>query len=389
MNSYAYAIKMAIIIFPLLAVIITLPYMISQYRKYGSIPFLRTVVIYSFILYLLVIYFLVILPLPPIEEVKNYTTAFTQLKPFFAVSYLVENINFKINDFNTYSNLFFNSYFYQFIYNIFITIPFGVYLRYYFKCSFKKIFCYSLFLSLFFELTQLSGLYGIYPRPYRIFDVDDLITNILGGILGYIITPVLLFFFPKREKIDEKAYLKGKEISVLRRGLAFLTDFIVINILLFITYILTKNISLLNNSYVQISILVTIYFIIVPFITKGRTLGRVLVNIRLVSKDDNNCKLHQYFVREYTFLLTFIISIPILSLIYKETSNEILKMIAIISTLIFMILILIFILEAIIEKEKRYFYEKISRTKYISTVGGINEESDNWIRKQSKKRRIY
>ena len=79
----------------------------------------------------------------------------------------------------------------QVFYNILLTLPFGIYLRYYFNCSFKKTFFCTFLLTLFFELTQLSGLYGIYPRPYRLFDVDDLFLNTLGGIIGYAITLVI------------------------------------------------------------------------------------------------------------------------------------------------------------------------------------------------------
>ena len=35
----------------------------------------------------------------------------------------------------------------------------------------KNIF--SFLLSLFFEVTQLTGLYFLYPGSYRLFDVDD------------------------------------------------------------------------------------------------------------------------------------------------------------------------------------------------------------------------
>ncbi|MGE9575057.1 VanZ family protein, partial [Escherichia coli] len=59
-------------------------------------------------------------------------------------------------------------------FNVLLLIPFGIYLRYYFRLSFMKTMIASFCLSLFFELTQLSGLYFIYPRPYRLFDVNDL-----------------------------------------------------------------------------------------------------------------------------------------------------------------------------------------------------------------------
>ena len=58
-----------------------------------------------------------------------------------------------------------------------MTMPFGVYLRYYFCYHWRKTLQLSFLLSLFFELTQLSGLYFVYPGSYRLFDVDDLIVN--------------------------------------------------------------------------------------------------------------------------------------------------------------------------------------------------------------------
>lgn len=62
--SYISTIKIALILFPILAFVITIPYMIVNYRKYGSVNKLRTVIFYSFILYLLAAYSLVNLPLP-------------------------------------------------------------------------------------------------------------------------------------------------------------------------------------------------------------------------------------------------------------------------------------------------------------------------------------
>lgn len=370
MSNYIYAIRTALLLFPILAILITLPYIISQYRKYGSILVLRSAIIYSFILYLLVIYFLVILPLPPISEVQNYTNPYLQLEPLYSINYLKNSIHFDILNFDTYWNLFGNSYFYQFIYNIFITIPFGIYLRYYFKCDFKKTFFYSFVLSLFFELTQLSGLYGIYPRPYRIFDVDDLITNTFGGMIGHLITPIICCILPPREKLDEKAYLKGKYIGSLRRGIGFLIDIVVINILMFITHYLTKNIVFLNYIHVQIFFVITVYFVILPIITKGKTLGRVLVNIKVIDINNLKPKWYQYVVREYTFWLIVVFGLPILRYLYKICLNQYIKVIIITLSIFIIILLISYFFNIFLKfkKNKQYFYEIISKTKYISTV---------------------
>ena len=54
------------------------------------------------------------------------------------------------------------------------------------------------FIVIIFELTQLSGLYFIYPRSYRLADVNDLINNTVGGIVGYWLTPLFTFLLPTR-----------------------------------------------------------------------------------------------------------------------------------------------------------------------------------------------
>ena len=62
--GYISTIKTAVQLFPFLAFLLTLPYMILNYRKYGSVNKLRVLIFYSFMLYLMTVYLLVVLPLP-------------------------------------------------------------------------------------------------------------------------------------------------------------------------------------------------------------------------------------------------------------------------------------------------------------------------------------
>ena len=71
LTRYFGPIKQAMVVFPLIAGFFTLPYLLHEYRKYGAILFLRTLMVYSFILYMMCAYFLIILPLPPVEEVAE------------------------------------------------------------------------------------------------------------------------------------------------------------------------------------------------------------------------------------------------------------------------------------------------------------------------------
>ena len=160
-------------LFPILAFVITIPYMIANYRKYGSVNKLRTVIFYSFILYLLAAYLLVNLPLPDPETVHTTYTDKLNLVPFSFVADFFNDSPFVLTDPSTWIDSMKYPSFYVPAFNVLMLVPFGIYMRYYFKCSFKKTILLTALLSLFFELTQLSGLYFIYPGPYRLCDIDD------------------------------------------------------------------------------------------------------------------------------------------------------------------------------------------------------------------------
>ena len=123
-------------------------------------------------------------------------------------------------------------------------MPLGVYLRYYYKCSLKKTIIISLLISLFFELTQLTGLYYIYPRPYRNFDVE--LINTLGGLLGYLIISPIQKYLPAREDIDTKSLKEGQKVSSLRRITLFLGDIFIYLLMIMLVSIL------INNKYINI-----------------------------------------------------------------------------------------------------------------------------------------
>lgn len=57
MHDYLFPIEIAVLLFPVLAFILTLPFAIYQYRKFGGLNFLRNVVLYTFIFYLLCAFF--------------------------------------------------------------------------------------------------------------------------------------------------------------------------------------------------------------------------------------------------------------------------------------------------------------------------------------------
>lgn len=214
--DYITIIKCAILLFPVVAFLITVFFILLQYHKYGSILFMKTVITYLFVFYLMCAYFLIILPLPSRDSVLKLTTPRIQLIPFKFVFDFIRETSFNLFSFKTYLVAIKESCFYVPIFNILLTMPFGIYLRYYLKCDLKRTVFFTFLLSLFFELTQLSGLYFIYPRGYRLCDVDDLILNTLGGLIGYFVPRILIRFLPSKDEIDKIARVNGRNVSGLR-----------------------------------------------------------------------------------------------------------------------------------------------------------------------------
>lgn len=64
--------------------------------------------------------------------------------------------------------------------NTLMTVPMGFMLPFVFKLRFNKTVLYTALFSAFIELSQMLS-----PHGMRSCDITDLITNTLGGILGY------------------------------------------------------------------------------------------------------------------------------------------------------------------------------------------------------------
>lgn len=367
MSVYKIPIEVAFLIFPLLAFLFTIPYLIYQYRKYGSIPILRSIIIYSFILYLLCAYFLVILPLPDIDTVKNLTTPTTQLIPFQFVKDIINVIDINFNSISSYPEVINTQVFYVAVFNIILTIPFGIYLRYYFECRWYKILLYGFFLSLFFELTQLSGLYGIYPRPYRLFDVDDLILNTMGAFIGYLITPVIVCFLPSRKKLDEKSFENGKKVTLFRRALGFCIDFF-----FFIIIVVGTKIATYNTDFSKYATLISVIicYILTPLFTNGKTFGKMILKLQATAKVASNASrlkvIARYILGYLLFYYQFVI-INILEQIPKGRFTPIVNS-SIILLKVYFLLNIISILISLVKKKKEFLYEKISKTEIVSTI---------------------
>ncbi len=79
----------------------------------------------------------------------------------------------------------------QVVLNTLLFVPLGVFAIVLWRRSFQETAMIGFAVSLVVEITQLSGNFGTAPFVYRIFDVDDLMTNTLGAALGWIAASVI------------------------------------------------------------------------------------------------------------------------------------------------------------------------------------------------------
>lgn len=387
MSVYLIPLQSALLLFPFLAAMITLPYIIMQYRKYGSILPIRVLIVYSFIFYLLCAYFLVVLPLPPIEEVASYTKPIMQLIPFASLKEFTMNSSLIWNDPATYLTALNEPSLYLIVFNILLTVPFGVYLRYYFQCSWKKTLLLTFLLTLSFECLQLSALFGYYPRPYRLFDVDDLITNTLGGMLGYAITPVFAHFLVSRSRMDEKAYDRGRSVSPLRRVLAFFFDNLIV---LLTTAIITALILFLHDEFLLISpanricliylAVVFVYLFILPILMHGKTLGKAAVKIKLVTMDGHTPHWYQYLLH-FMILYGLILPAPfyifhcVLAFLTQSATAQWMYGVAVLILAFLYIVTMYQCILSLFDKDAIPWYDRFLPIKNQSSIQGLEKEA--------------
>ncbi|WP_341995236.1 VanZ family protein [Microbacterium sp. LWH7-1.2] len=84
----------------------------------------------------------------------------------------------------------------QLLLNVLLFVPLGFFLRVLGGRGVITALVVGVALSGFVEITQLTGVWGLYPCAYRVFDVDDLLTNTLGAVLG----SLLALAVPRRHR---------------------------------------------------------------------------------------------------------------------------------------------------------------------------------------------
>ena len=371
MSQYLEALRQAIVIYPVIVVLFTVPYIAWNYHKYGSVLSLRVLIVYSFILYLLCVYCLVILPLPTPEKAATLHGHKAQLIPFSFIADIAKQAQIQPGQPVSWLSIFTGSAFWTTMFNLFMTMPFGVYLRYYFCYNWRKTLRLSFLLSLFFELTQLSGLYFVYPGSYRLFDVDDLIVNTAGSMIGFALAGPVGRLLPTRQELDTVSFRRGASISFTRRVFAFLVDMVCMTVASGVLAVVVVLFGI-TLSIQWIPIIFLVYFGLLPILFRGQTSGKRLTRMRIVQKDGNTAHWYQYFLR-YGLLLAGLVGVPywlnrLLFILMDVLHLDGLASLVLHGLLVGGYLFWLFFAGVRMALHKPLFYERWSQTKLVSTV---------------------
>lgn len=289
MSTYTQSILIAFFITIILSFVLVIPWLIYTYRKYSYLSMSKTIIMFSFIFYFLSALCLVLLPFPSTRDtcsLQSPDTVHTNLRLFQFVEDILKDSGVVLTNPSTWLAITKQQAFYQAFFNFLLLMPFGVYLRYFLqeRRYWKRAFIISFLLTLFYEITQRTGIYGIFNCAYRIFDVDDLLLNSIGALLGFFLAPIVWALFPSHEEVEAKAAEMEKKdivkpISIL---LALVIDLFIVQVIWFIIGALTGY-SGTFEFLVVIALYMTIFGFI-PSMMNGATVGMKIMRFTMVHK---------------------------------------------------------------------------------------------------------
>jgi glycopeptide antibiotics resistance protein len=111
----------------------------------------------------------------------------------------------------------------QVVFNVLLFIPWGVFARGFAGWGVVRATVTAALGSLLIEVTQFTGIFGLIGCSYRLGDVDDLMTNTLGGLLGALIAPVIMRWMPRPADLA-RGRGTPRPVGALRRWLGMLID---------------------------------------------------------------------------------------------------------------------------------------------------------------------
>lgn len=171
-----------------LAVLLFVPYVAVSYRRRGELGAGHILLALAFLVYAMSLWTYTLLPIPqttPAWCAQN-AASHLQLRPLqFIADIRREQQGAGLRAFLQ------NPAVQSAVFNVALFVPLGMFLRHLFRRGPLATVAIGFAVSLFIECTQLTGNWYLFRCPYRLFDVDDMLTNTVGVAIGFALGPVL------------------------------------------------------------------------------------------------------------------------------------------------------------------------------------------------------
>ncbi len=207
LSNFSGSFKAALVAWPFLSFALTLPILALLYHRDGRLKATTALAAYVSVLYLAGLACFTLYPLPSGDSGLGITYGIApQLNPLnFIVDIQKDGLKAVL----------------QQLFNIVLFVPFGFIAKALLRLGPVPTFALSLLATGLIETAQLTGLFGIYPFAYRTFEVDDIIMNVLGGMLGWLCAALVAKAIPQRP--EEKPPITH-DPGFVRRAIALWID---------------------------------------------------------------------------------------------------------------------------------------------------------------------
>ena len=213
MSSQSLAAFVAIVGGIALAVVLFVPVAAIRYRRLGRLPFADVVTLVAVTVYGLALWTYTLLPLPRSED-------FTCREPILSLSEVGDAV--RAHPHGTFFELMRNPMALQVILNVALFVPLGFLIRARLRRGTVVALLAGAGISLLIEVTQYTGIWGIYRCAYRYFDVGDLVANPIGAVVGSVLAAVLLGRNPAEPSAMAPRLTAGRRLTAVASDLVIM-----------------------------------------------------------------------------------------------------------------------------------------------------------------------
>ncbi len=297
MASYWETARTGFLAFVGVGLLVLVPLVLLHYYRFGRVEPRRAFVLYGLLAYGIVALALIFLPFPADRSLLCQGEQMLSTVPFQWVADMRNNM--MANGRSGVAAMVTSTAFLQQMFNVALFVPLGVVLRKAYGRGPLAVIAIGLGISLAVEVVQYTGNFGFYPCPYRIADVDDLMSNTFGALLGWMVAPAALVV--PRVPASGDSTADADTVTVPRKLLGLAADLAPVIL-----------IAKLSSPWWALGALVALR-IVLPAVASGMTVGGWLLRYRIRADDGSRANPARLAVRELLGVTGFAVYATVLS----------------------------------------------------------------------------